>query len=117
VTDRAVVVVLRRVRETQLCDYVLMFVMRELDRELLLRRRVSKREANIVAWRSPGMANGTDRWLRAAEELRPMTTHASIVIWIVRDVWKCRRFGPFFRRSFVTRAARRLMFLCCVGEL
>src|ERR1044071_7541339 len=82
--DGAVVVVLRRrMFEPQQRNHVLMPVMRKLDRELQLRRRVAKRVTGIIAWRGLRMTNRTDWRPRATEELRPVTTHACIVTGVI----------------------------------
>lgn len=122
VTDRAVVVVLlRRMREIDLFartealrDYVLMFVVRKLDRELESRHRVAKRESHFVTRRSLCVTDGTDRRPRAAEKLRPMTTHARFVIGVVDDVRKLR---PILTRNYMAGFAFGLMLLCGVGKL
>lgn len=121
-TDRAVIVfLLRCVREVDLfartealCDYVLMFVMRKLNRELQSRSGIAKRESSFVTRRSLFVTDGTDRRPRAAEELRPVTTHTRIVIGIVDDVRKLR---PILTRNHVTRFALSLMLLRGVGKL
>ena len=85
-TDSAVVVTLRRVCETQQRDHVLVLVVRKLDRELKLRRRIAKRVTRLIARRRLRVTHGTDRRPRAAEELRPVTTHARIVARIIVDI-------------------------------
>ena len=125
VTDRAVVVilllwrrrvceshVLRRVEEVR--DHVLVFVVRKLDRELQVRRRVAKSISRFVTRRSLRMAYGTDLRTRAFEKLRSMTTDACGVIGVVGDVRELRRI---FTGNDVAGFAFGLMLFCRVGKL
>jgi hypothetical protein len=108
VADRAVVVVLLRgVCECD-CDYVLMPVVRKLDVELQLRRRISERETNIIARRGLRVTHRTDRRSGAFEKLRPVTAHARVMAGIIRDVRKA---------YFVAAIASGPVFLRRVGEL
>ena len=107
VTDRAVVVALRRVRETQQRNHVLMPVMRKLDRELQLRRGIAERVPHVIAWRSLRVTHGTDRRSCAAEELWAMTAHTRVVTRIIIDIRE---------RYLVTRVAGRFVFLCGVRK-
>src|SRR5262245_33857237 len=90
--------------------------MRKLDRELQLGRRISKRISRLISRRSLRMTNRADRRLRAFEKLRPVTTHARIMVRIIFDVWIRRDFGPVFRRYFMTGITGCLMLLGGVGE-
>ena len=110
--DGTVVVTLLRVREPQLCDHVLVPVMRKLDRKLQLRRRIPKNEPRLILWRSFRVTNRADRRPRAFEKLRPVTTHTRVVIRVILDVGKSRGFGPVFCRNLVTSIAGCLMFGC-----
>lgn len=103
VTDRAVVVALWRVCETQERDRVLMLVVRKLGGELQLRSRITKRVTRIITRRGLRMTHRTDLRPRTAEKLRPVTTHARGVIGIIGDI----REG-----YFVTRVASCFVFLC-----
>ena len=104
VTDRAVVIVLLRRMCERHGDYVLVLVVRKLDIELQLRRRVSKRETSIVARRRLRVTHRTDRRACAFEKLRPVTAHTRVMAGIIVDVGK-RDFvaaiasGPVFRRG------------------
>ena len=103
VADGAVVVILRRrMFEPQQCNHVLMPVMWKLDRKLQLCRRVAKRITHIDAWRGLRVTDRTNRRPRAAEELRPVTTHACIMTGVIRDIGKS---------YLVTRVAGCAMFL------
>ena len=113
VADGAVVVALLCVRETHHRDHVLVSIVRKLDRELQLRRRISKRISRLVTRRSLRMTNGTDGRLRAFEKLLPVTAHASVVIRIVLDI---RIGGRIFCRYLVTGITGCLVLLCGVGE-
>ena len=106
-TDGAVVVLLRRVRETQERDRVLVLVVRKLDRELKLRLRIAKVVTSIIARRSLRVTHRTDRRPRTAEELWPVTTHTSIVARVILDVRES---------DFVTAIASGAVFLGGVGK-
>ena len=120
-TDSAVVVVLLgRMREggsiarfEEARDHVLVFVVRELDRELQSRRRIAKCVARFVTRRRLSMADGPDLRTCAFEELRAMTAYAGSMIRVVDDVGK---LGPTFARNRVTRFALGLVLLGCVRE-
>ena len=104
VTDRAVVVVLLRRMCERHCDHVLMLVVRKLDVELQLRRRVSKRETNIIARRRLRVTHRTDRRSGTLEKLRPVTAHARAMAGVIGDVGKgyfvaAIASGPVFRRG------------------
>ena len=73
-------------RETQERDRILVLVVWKLNRKLQLRRGIAKRVTRFVTRRSLRVTHGTDRRLRAAEELRAMTTHACIVARVIGDV-------------------------------
>lgn len=114
--------VLRRTGSAQRRDHALMFVVRELDRELpfvfRLRRlasiiRLAKSEPHIFARRGAHVTDGADCRAGAGEslpreELLPVTTHTRIVIGKVRRVGKI-----FLRRprgwQFVTGVARQAL--------
>ena len=115
-TDRAVVVILRRVRETQERDRVLMLVVRKLDRELKLRGWIAKRVTHLITRRRLRMTNRTDRRPRAAEELRTVTAHARLMARIIRDVRERGCFTPVFGWDFVACIAGCFMFGCGMGE-
>jgi len=102
VTDRAVVVTLRRMRKPQQRDHILVPVVRKLDRELSHHSGISKRQPRLITRRRLRMTAGADRRSRAAEELRSVTTHARIVTRIIFNVGK---------GDLVTGITRRLMFL------
>lgn len=87
-TDSAVVVALRRVRETQQCNCILMFVVRKLDVELQLRSGIPKRVTRFIARGGLRMTHRTDRRLRTAEELRTVTTHTRVMIGVIGNVRK-----------------------------
>src|ERR1051325_40257 len=106
-TDGAVVVLLRRMRETQERDRVLVLVVRKLDHELKLRLRIAKVVTSIIARRSLRVTHRTDRRARTAEELRPVTTHTSIVARVILDVRES---------DFVTAIASGAVFLGGVGK-
>jgi hypothetical protein len=103
VTDGAVIVALRRMREAQKGDRVLVLVVWKLGRELELRRGIAKRVTHIITRRCFRMTHGTDRRPRTAEELRPVTTHARFMAGIIRDVRK---------RDLVAGDAGCLVLLC-----
>ena len=102
VTDRAVVITLRRMRESQQRDHILVTVVWKLDRELQIERRISEWKPCLITRRRLRVTHGTDLRSRTAEELRPMTTHTRIVTWIIIDIRKL---------YLVTRITRRPMFL------
>jgi hypothetical protein len=94
VADRAVVVILHwgmrkcacRLWTTQERNHVLVFVVRKLDRELQLRRRITKRQSRLITRRSFGVTDGTDRRSRAFEKLRAVTTHTRVMSRVIDDV-------------------------------
>ena len=108
VTDGAVVITLRRVREPQHRNHVLVLVVRKLDPELQLRRGISESKPRVITRRSLRVTHRADRRLRATEELRSMTTDASIMARIIIDIRK---------RDLVTRITRCFMFRRRVREL
>lgn len=101
-TDGAVVVTLRRMRESQQRDHVLVPVVRKLDRKLELHRWISKRQSRLITRRRLRVTHGTNGRPRAAEELRAMTTHARIMARVIVDIRKL---------DLVTRIARGLMLV------
>ena len=107
-TDSAVVVILRRMREPQHRDHVLVLIVRKLDRELQLQRRIPKRISRLIARRRLRVTHRADRRPGAAEELRSMTTHACIVTRVILDIRK---------RNLVTRATRGPMLRRRVRKL
>ena len=86
-------------------DDVLVPVVRKLDRELKLRSGVAESEASFVAGRRFHVTDGTDWRPRAAEELRAMTAHASVVVRVINYVGESRSFGPVFGWYLVARVA------------
>jgi hypothetical protein len=114
VANRAVVIALLRVGETQHCDHSLVPIVRKFDRELQLRSGIPKREARLIARRRLRVTNRTDWRPRTAEKLRSVTTHTGVVLRVIFDVGVCRDFGPIFSRYFVTRVTARLMLRGCV---
>ena len=105
--DRTVVVLRWRMSEPQQSNYILVPVVRELDRELLPGRRITKRVSHIIARRCLRMANGADRRPCTAEELRSMTAHTRVVAWIVGDIRE-----PYL----VAAITGRLVFACGMGK-
>ena len=108
VTDSTVVVVLRRMREPQHRDHVLVFVVRKLDRELQLRRRIPEGKPRLITRRGLRMTHRTDWRPSTAEELWSMTAYARIVTRIILDIRK---------RYLVTRTTCGFMFRRRVGKL
>jgi hypothetical protein len=62
------------------------------------------------------MAVGTDDWLRAFEELRPMAAHAGIVAGEISYVRKAARLTPVRGRHLMATATGLLMLLGGVRE-
>ena len=85
-----------------------MTIVRKLDRELKLRRWISKRQARLISWRRLRVTHRTDGRPRAAEKLRTMTTHARVVIGIILDIGKS---------NFVTGITGCFVFLSRMREL
>src|SRR5690242_7489357 len=106
-TDGAVVVLLRWMRETQERDRILVPVVWKLDHELKLRRGITKRVSSVITRRSLRVTYRTDWRPGAAEELRSVTTHARIVTGVVFDIRES---------DLVTGIARGAVFLGGVGE-
>jgi hypothetical protein len=112
VTDSAVVVILRRsMREPQHRNHVLVLIVRKLDLELQFCRRIPERKPRLIARRGLRMAHGADRGLGAAEELRPMTTYASIVAGIILDIRKGNLVTRITRGSMLRRSVRKLRII------
>lgn len=117
--------VLRRTGSSPRRDHVLMFVMRELDRELAfvfgLRRltsivRLAKSEPHILARPGAHVTDGADCRAGAGEsqpreELLPVTTHTRIVIGKVRRVGKISLRRPRGRHLVTGVAREALVFL------
>lgn len=113
-----------RLKSAPLGNHVLVLIMRKLDSELplifRLRRlicaiRFSESEPAIFARRGAHMTDGADCRASAAhgltrKELRPVTTHACVVIRKIRDIGKGAVRSPC-RRNLVTGVAlKTLMF-------
>jgi hypothetical protein len=98
-------------------DNILVLVMWKLDQKLSPAGGISKREARVIARRDFRMTNGTDRRLRSPEKLWTMTTHTSVMIRIVGDVWILAYLLPVACGYLVAGNASSLMFLCRVQEL
>src|SRR5262249_5266029 len=102
-----------------------MFVMRELDPELLLDLRLllllsivrqAKGEPPLFLWRRPNMTNrancraGADNCL-ARKELLSMTAHAGLMIREVGDIGKLSPGSPN-RRDLVTSITSQALVFC-----
>ena len=98
----------RRVADSAAVDHILVSVVRKFDRKLKFPRGVSKRKPRFVARRGLRVTHGTDWRSCAAEKVPPVTTHASIVVWIIIDIGKL---------YLVTRITRGLVFLRLVGKI
>lgn len=96
---------------TQCRYYVLVFVMRKLDRELLGSPRIAKPQARIITRGTLCMAIRADDGLSALEELRAMTTDAGVVIRKVGDVWKIPSLPPIRRRHLFVASVAALLVL------
>src|SRR4030095_3621290 len=83
-------------RKLQLRNHVLVFVVREDDRELERCVRFSKRKSSVVAWRNLRMTHGTDYRSICPEELWSMATYTRRMIRIVSYVRVRLRFLPAF---------------------
>ena len=108
VTDSAVVVVLRRMREPQHRNHVLVLVVRKLDRELQFRRRIPESKTRLIARRGLRMTNRADWRPGPTEELRPMTAYTGIMTWIILDIRKRYLVTRITRRSMLRRSVRKL---------
>ena len=107
VTDRAVVVTLWRMRETQHRDDVLVLVVWKLGRELKFRCGIAKGVTHIIARRGLGVTDRADRRPCATEELRPVTAYTRVVARIILDIGES---------DFVAGIARGAVFGRGVGE-
>ncbi len=108
----------RKLKSVPPGNHVLMFVVREFDLELalvfwlrgLIRAiRFAEGETSLFTRRGAQVTYRTDRRASAdrrltREELRPMTTHARVVIREIRDIRERSVCGPC-RRNFVTSVA------------
>ena len=117
-----------RLSSVPLRNYVLMFVVREFDFELplifrlrsLIRAiRFAESEPPIFARHGTKVTDRADCWASAAhsltrEELRPVTTHACVMIGKIRDIGKRAVRSPG-RRNLVTGVA--LETFVCVGRV
>ena len=97
-----------RVRKAQHRNHILVFVVRKFDRELQPRHRVPKRQSRLITRRSLRVTHRTDRRFRAAEELRPVTTHARIVTRVIVNIRKVNLVTRTTRRPVLLRRMRKL---------
>lgn len=91
--------------------------MRKFDRELQLRRWISKSKSRLITRRGLRMTNRANYRPRALKKLGPVTTHAGGMIRIILDIGECGRFGPILCGHFMTGIACALMLLGGVREL
>jgi hypothetical protein len=93
-----------------------MFIVRKLDRELAAYPGLGKRKSPVVTRRNVGVADRTDDWTRAFEELRAMAADTRIVVRIISDIRKGARFLPVVGWNVVARSARVAVLCRSVRE-
>lgn len=92
-------------------DYVLMFVMGKLNRELPRRCRIAKAVALVVARRGAQVANRANGWACSAKELPPVAGNAGLVVGVISDVGKLPHPLPVLCGQLMTGDAGGAMFV------